>query len=216
MVLLDDLYDVRHLDALDRTSPGGPMPTVQFYLDYRSPYSYLAQSQLGDVALEIYPFDVLDVMKRVNNTPTTITCAAKNRYATADLGRWAARYKIPLAPHPQMRSIDGRRLLRATLAVEQGPERRKAAVALFHAMWGVPAPLGTVDEVAAVLAKAGVNVAAIKDRFDADATEKALDKACAEAAERGVFGSPTFFVGTQMFFGNDRLDFVREALAGAA
>ena len=70
------------------------MPTVQFYLDYRSPYSYLAQSQLSDVALDIQPFDVLDVMKRVNNTPTTITCAVKNRYATADLGRWAARYDL--------------------------------------------------------------------------------------------------------------------------
>lgn len=192
------------------------MPTVHFYFDYRSPYSYLAQSQLGDLALEIRPFDVLDVMKRVNNTPTTITCAVKNRYAGADLGRWAARYKIPFAPNPQMRTLDGRRLLRATLAVKEGAERRKAAVALFDAMWGVPAPLGTVDEVAAVLAKAGVNVAAIKGAFDAAETETALENACAEAAERGVFGSPTFFVGTEMFFGNDRLDFLREALARAA
>jgi 2-hydroxychromene-2-carboxylate isomerase len=192
------------------------MPAVQFYFDYRSPYSYLAQSQLRDLALEICPFDVLDVMKRVNNTPTTITCAAKNRYASADLGRWAARYGIPLAPNPQMRTLDGRRLLRATLAVKQGPERRQAAVALFDAMWGVPAPLGTVDEVAAVLAKAGLNVAAIKDAFDAPETEAALESACAEAAERGVFGAPTFFVGAEMFFGNDRLDFLREALARAA
>jgi 2-hydroxychromene-2-carboxylate isomerase len=64
--------------------------------------------------------------------------------------------------------------------------------------------------------KAGVNAAAIKAAFDAADTEAALDKACAEAAERGVFGSPTFFVGTEMFFGNDRLDFLREALARAA
>jgi hypothetical protein len=60
-----------------------------------------------------------------------------------------------------------------------------------------PAPLGTVDEVASVLTKAGVNAAAIKAAFDAAETETALDKACAEAAERGVFGSPTFFVGTR-------------------
>jgi 2-hydroxychromene-2-carboxylate isomerase len=192
------------------------MSTVHFYFDYRSPYSYLAQSQLGDLALEIRPFDVLDVMKRVNNTPTTITCAAKNRYAGTDLGRWAARYGIPFAPNPQMRTLDGRRLLRATLAVKQGVERQRAAAALFDAMWGVPAPLGTVDEVAAVLTKAGVNAAAIKAAFDAADTETAMDKACAEAAERGVFGSPTFFVGTEMFFGNDRLDFLREALARAA
>jgi 2-hydroxychromene-2-carboxylate isomerase len=188
---------------------------VQFYLDYRSPYSYLAQTQLGDVALEIRPFDVLDVMKRVNNVPTTITCAVKGRYAGADLGRWVKRYGIAFARNPQMREIDGRRLLRATLAVSAS-ERRKAAAALFSAMWGVPAPLGTLDEVASVLAKAGIDAAAIKERIDAPELESMLEQACVEAAERGVFGSPTFFVGNEMFFGNDRLDFLREALAGAA
>ena len=191
------------------------MAAVQFYLDYRSPYSYLAQSQLDDVALEIRPFDVLDVMKRVNNVPTTITCAVKGRYAGADLGRWVKRYEIPFARNPQMREIDGRRLLRATLAVDQS-ERRKAAAALFNAMWGIPAPLSTLDQVADVLAKAGLDAASIKDRIDAPELENALDQACAEAAERGVFGSPTFFVGKEMFFGNDRLDFLREALAGEA
>ena len=191
------------------------MAAVQFYLDYRSPYSYLAQSQLDDVALDIRPFDVLDVMKRVNNVPTTITCAVKGRYAGADLGRWVKRYEIPFARNPQMREIDGRRLLRATLAVDQS-ERRKAAAALFNAMWGIPAPLSTLDQVADVLAKAGLDAASIKDRIDAPELENALDQACAEAAERGVFGSPTFFVGKEMFFGNDRLDFLREALAGEA
>jgi 2-hydroxychromene-2-carboxylate isomerase len=192
------------------------MTAVQFYFDYRSPYSYLAQSQLGDLELDLRPFDVLDVMKRVNNVPTTITCAVKGRYAGTDLGRWTARYKIPFARNPQMRDIDGRRLLRATLFTRAGDERRKAVAALFVAMWGVPAPLGTVEEVAAVLAKAGVNADAIKSRFDAAESDAALDKACEEAAERGVFGSPTFFAGNEMFFGNDRLDFLREALAGAA
>ena len=66
-----------------------------------------------------------------------------------------------------------------------------------------------------MLTKAGVNAAAIKAAFDAAETEIALDKACAEAAERGVFGSPTFFVGTEMFFSDDRLDFLREALGRA-
>lgn len=191
------------------------MAVVQFYLDYRSPYSYLAQTQLGDVELEIRPFDVLDVMKRVNNVPTTITCAVKGQYAGADLGRWVKRYGIPFARNPQMRDVDGRRLLRATLAVPPN-ERRKAVAALFLAMWGVPAPLTTLDEVADVLTKAGLNAAAIKDRIDSPELENMLEQACVEAAERGVFGSPTFFVGKEMFFGNDRLDFLREALAGAA
>ena len=74
------------------------MAAIDFYFDYRSPYSYLAQSQLGDLALEIRLVRCPRRHEAVNNTPTTITCAAKNRYAGADLGRWAARYGIPFAP----------------------------------------------------------------------------------------------------------------------
>ena len=74
-------------------------------------------TQIDDIALTFHPFDVLDVMKRVNNTPTTIICKVKGRYAQADLGRWARRYQAPVGRHPDMGEIDGLRLLREALAV---------------------------------------------------------------------------------------------------
>ena len=192
------------------------MTTVAFHFDYRSPYSYLAMTQIAGLDLTLHPFDVLDVMKRVGNTPTTITCKAKGRYAQADLGRWARRYQVPVGRHPAMGEIDGLRLLRATLAIAQGPDRRKAAVALFGAMWGSHVPLGTPADVAALLGGAGVAGAAeLAERMDQPDLVAELDAANAAAAERGVFGSPTFFVGDEMFFGNDRLDFLREALETA-
>jgi len=190
---------------------------VAFHFDYRSPYSYLALTQTGDLDLALLPFDVIDVMKRVGNTPTTITCKVKGEYAAKDLGRWARRYGVPLSRNPAMREIDGRRLLRATLAIPDGPERRKTVEALFKAMWADPAPLGSPTEVAALLASAGVaGSAALAERMDSDELEATLDTANAAAAERGVFGSPTFFVGDEMFFGNDRLEFMRDALAVTA
>lgn len=193
------------------------MAAVAFHFDYRSPYSYLAMTQISDIDLALYPFDVIDVMKRVGNTPTTITCKVKGEYASIDLGRWARRYRVPLSRNPQMREIDGRRLLRATLAIPDGPERRKASEALFKAMWAEPAPLGTPAEIAALLTSSGVaGSTALAERMDSDELEATLDAANAAAAERGVFGSPSFFVGAEMFFGNDRLEFMREALAVAA
>ena len=51
-----------------------------------------------DVALTLHPMQILKVMERVGNVPTTITCAAKGRYARNDLGRWAQRYGITLNP----------------------------------------------------------------------------------------------------------------------
>jgi len=190
---------------------------VAFHFDYRSPYSYLALTQIADLNLTLHPFDVIDVMKRVGNVPTTITCKVKGEYAGKDLARWTRRYAVPFSRNPAMREIDGRRLLRATLAIPQGPDRRKAVEALFKAMWGEPAPLGSPAEIAALLGSAGIaSAAALADQMDSEALEAQLDAACAAAADRGVFGSPTFIAGDEMFFGNDRLDFLREALAVTA
>ncbi|MFL5297769.1 MAG: 2-hydroxychromene-2-carboxylate isomerase [Phenylobacterium sp.] len=188
------------------------MAPVEFFFDFRSPYSYLAFSQLGDIGLAIRPMDVLEVMKEVGNTPTTIVCAAKGRYAGADLQRWTALYRLPFQRHPEMRSVDGRRLLRAVLAA--GDQARAAVAALFPAMWGDPQPLATPEDVAALLAKAGVTVDAAT--LDDPSLDARLSEASHAAAERGVFGAPTFITGGEMFFGNDRLDFLRRHLEQAA
>jgi len=181
--------------------------TVAFHFDYRSPYSYLAMTQMGDLALTLHPFDVLDVMKRVGNSPTTIICKAKGDYAGKDLARWAQRYGVPLSRNPKMRELDGRRLARATLAIPEGAERRKAVEALFKAMWVDHPPLDTSADIATLFSAAGVALTAdFTVKVDSDALE----------TQRGVFGSPSFFVGDEMFFGNDRLDFLRDALAVAA
>jgi 2-hydroxychromene-2-carboxylate isomerase len=85
--------------------------------------------------------------------------------------------------------------------------------AVFHALWVVPRNLGDANELAAVLAGAGLDGTAFQALTN-EAEVKARLVANTEASvERGVFGAPTCFVGDQMFFGQDRLDFVREALA---
>ena len=193
------------------------MATVAFNFDYRSPYSYLALTQLSDIDLSLHPFDVIDVMNRVGNTPTTITCKVKGEYAGKDLARWTQRYGVPFGRNPAMRDINGQRLLRATLAIPDGAERRKAVEAIFKAMWGEPAALGSPAEIVALLRSAGVAATAtLAEQMDSNELEAALQAANAAAAERGVFGSPSFFVGDEMYFGNDRLEFLREALAVAA
>lgn len=189
------------------------MVAVAFHFDYRSPYSYLAMTQMGDLELTLHPFDVIDVMKRVGNTPTTITCKVKGEYAGKDLARWTKHYGVPFSRNPAMREINGQRLLRATLAIPDGPDRRKAVTAIFTAMWGEPAPLATPEDIATLLHAAGVaGAAALADQMDNAEMDSALEAANAAAAERGVFGSPSYFVEDEMFFGNDRLDFLRAAL----
>jgi 2-hydroxychromene-2-carboxylate isomerase len=190
------------------------MSKLEFYFDFSSPYSYLAHTRLHELGVHVtmVPFDVLDVMKRVGNVPTSAISRAKGRYVRQDLLRYAARYGVKLQLHPRSNEIDSRRLLRATLAAAQLGDPASAVAAIFHARWCEPAPLETSAQIAALLGAAGYSSAAIEPLIDDPRLDETLDRSNAAAAERGVFGAPTFFIGDEMFFGNDRLDFVQARL----
>ena len=185
--------------------------TVEFYFDFRSPYSYMAYSQLARMEVEV----VLKVMEQVGNVPTTLICSAKARYARVDLGRWAQRYGIPLNP-TDIKAVDGEACLRAVLAAGSAKDAATITEALYRACWGEAKALTSKEEILAVLAATGIDTEALGARVDSPEVVATLERSTNEAAERGVFGSPTVFFGEQMFFGNDRLDFLREALAQAA
>jgi 2-hydroxychromene-2-carboxylate isomerase len=187
---------------------------VEFFYDFRSPYSYLAFTQLRqmDVAITLKPMQILKVMERVGNVPTTITCAAKGRYARVDLGRWAQRYGVMLNPS-DMKANDGDALSRAVLAAATTEQAVEVTMALYRAIWSNGETLASTDTILAALAGAGIDISAPARGIDSPETIAQLEANTDEAVERGVFGSPTIFVGDAMFFGNDRIEFVREELA---
>lgn len=188
--------------------------SVELFYDFRSPYSYLAVTQLQqlDVTIDLKPMQILKVMERVGNVPTTITCAAKGRYARADLGRWAQRYGIMLNPS-DMKANDGDAMSRAVLAAASPDEAMAVTDALYRTIWSEGVTLADTAAIQAALTAKGIDMSAIAGRIDDPAVTAQLLANTDEAVERGVFGSPTIFVGSAMFFGNDRIDFVREEVA---
>lgn len=186
---------------------------IEFFYDFRSPYSYLAFTQLMDMDVDISlrPMQILKVMEKVGNVPTTITCAAKGRYARMDLARWAQRYGIALNPS-DMRKNDGDACSRAVLSAASSAEANAITLALYRACWSEGKTLENSNDVLAAIRAAGIDTAGIAASLDTDEVIARLEANTDEAAERGVFGSPTVFVGDVLFFGNDRLDFVREEL----
>ena len=133
--------------------------TVRFAFDYRSPFSYLANSQLaglGASSIEFQPVDVLRLMEKVNNQPSS-KCSNKLKYAFADAARWAAIYGLPLQPNraffasPEAPQV-ARLLLRGALAAEAHGVFGPYHAAIFEAMWGTPADLITTQGRLAVLA----------------------------------------------------------------
>jgi 2-hydroxychromene-2-carboxylate isomerase len=187
---------------------------VELFYDFRSPYGYLAFTQLRemDINLVLRPMQILKVMEKVGNVPTTIICKAKGRYARTDLGRWARRYGIALNPS-NMAENDGDACSRAVLAADSPAEASAITLALYRACWSEGKSLATTGDILAAITAAGIHASNIAKLIDAPEVVAQLDANTAEAAERGVFGSPTMIVGDAMFFGNDRLDFLREELA---
>ena len=195
--------------------------TIDFYFDFPSPYAYLAHTQLPRIAAEhgatitYHPFRILELMKIVGNRPTTIECENKRRYAGADLARWTRRYKVEFARNPHSKSFDFAELERGALVAIEDGRGAECVTAITGAIWGRPADLSQRSVLIDVLAGAGLDGARLLERASAADIVAKQDTETKAAATRGVFGAPTMFVGDQMFFGNDRLDFVAEALRSA-
>jgi 2-hydroxychromene-2-carboxylate isomerase len=193
--------------------------SVDFYFDFGSPAAYLAATQLphvcADTGAELVwkPMLLGGVFQATgNHSPAEI--APKGPYMTVDLQRFARRYGVPFVHNPHF-PINTLLLMRGATAIQlQQPGRFDAYVdAIYHAMWVEPRNLNDPAEVGAVLQAAGFDPAALLAAAGQQEVKDRLKAVTQEAVARGVFGAPTMFVGSDMFWGQDRLDFVREALA---
>jgi 2-hydroxychromene-2-carboxylate isomerase len=196
--------------------------TIDFYFDFPSPYAYLAHTQLPRIAAQqnasitYHPFRILELMKLVGNRPTTIECKSKGKYAGVDLQRWTKRYGVAFARNPHARSFDYAALDSGALVAIADGKGAEYVTAVFSGIWAKQADLCERSVLIRLLSEVGFDAPRLLERADSADVVAKLETATQAAADRGVFGAPTMFVGDEMFFGNDRLDFVTEALRSAA
>jgi 2-hydroxychromene-2-carboxylate isomerase len=195
------------------------MPRLEYFFDYVSPFSYLADSQLPALLertgaeLVYRPFLLGGVMKSSGNAPP-FTVPNKGRYVGNDVNRWAARYGLEMAPnsHFPVNTVLAMRAAVALLDAGDAQAFRAYHQAAFGAMWNEGANLADEAVLRDLLTKAGSDGDAVIARCAEPEVKNALRANTDEAVERGAFGAPSFFVREELFFGNDRLDFVEEAL----
>jgi len=186
---------------------------LEFFYDYVSVYSYLANSQLhtlGESEIVYRPMFLGGVMQATGNRPPA-SVEAKGRYLAVDVERWARRYAVPLVINPVF-PLNTLNALRVAIAAQRRGEFAAVHQPLFDAAWVRRVNLGEPDELFRIVGDAGLPAEEYFDLVGLQDIKDELKKNTEEAVRRGVFGAPTFFVGDQMFFGNDRLDQVREAL----
>ena len=193
---------------------------LEFWFDVGSPYSYLAWRALPRLLedtgarLEWRPMLLGGVFKATgNHSPAEIP--AKSRWTRVDMDRWAKRIGTTIAMNPFF-PINTLALMRGAVAVQmRGDDQLSRYLdAIFPAMWVAQRNLGDLAELADVLRAGGFDPDDVFAIANAPEAKERLKANTEEAVARGVFGAPTFFVGDEMFWGQDRLDFVAQALLG--
>jgi 2-hydroxychromene-2-carboxylate isomerase len=192
--------------------------TLEFYYDYGSPYSYLADTQVEIIAkragatLARKPMLLGGIFKATGNA-SPMTVAQKSKWSAFDLPMWAKYYGVPFQRNPFF-PVNTLALMRGAAAAQIDGLFERYHPAIYRAMWVDGRNLNDIAEVAAVLTAAGLDAARFGSRIQDQDVKDRLKATTDEAAARGVFGAPTSFVDDMMFFGNDRLPFVEMALKG--
>lgn len=193
--------------------------SVEFFFDVGSPAAYLAWTQMPRIAQETgaevidRPFLLGGVFQAtVNKSPMEVP--AKGKYMIDDLQRFARRYGVPFAHNPHF-PINTLMLMRGAVALQmRDPQKLRPYVdAVYRAIWVDGKNMNDPATVGAVLSAAGFNAQELLALTADPQVKDKLKAVTQEAVERGAFGAPTFFINGRMYWGQDRLDFIKEELA---
>jgi len=194
------------------------MARLEFWFDFSCPFAYVASTQVEQLAqrtgaeLDLRPMLLGGVFK-ARGTPQNLAATlnpAKARHNLDDMRRQAQRVGVPLrmpASHP-MRTVEA---LRCVLAAGLS---RPLIHRIYRAYWDENADISDRAVLARAIAEVGLDPATILARAETAEIKDELRRRTDEAVERGIFGVPTYFVGDQLFWGQDRSDMVEEALGG--
>jgi 2-hydroxychromene-2-carboxylate isomerase len=189
---------------------------VDFYFDFGSPTSYLAYTQIGNLAKQTgaavnYKPILLGGVFAATGNRAPGEVPAKGKWMIEDLECFAQHYNVPYRWNSHF-PINTLPLMRGAVFAQQHNFLTAYSDAIFRAMWVDNINMADPKEIGAVLKAAGLDEAKIIAGVAEPAVKDALKKITEEAVQRGVFGAPTFFIGDRMIFGQDRLMFVEAAL----
>lgn len=194
---------------------------LEFLFDFGGPNSYLAHKVLPDLcartgAEAVYtPILLGGLFKLTNNQAPLIRYAetpAKRNYEMLEFDRFVKAHNIPFRMNPHF-PINSLHLMRGAVAAQHLGCFMPYVETIMTAMWEKEINVGDPDAVRSVLDDAGLDSAALLAKADDQDVKAELVANTDKAAERGAFGVPTFFVGTDMFWGKERMGQVEDALA---
>jgi 2-hydroxychromene-2-carboxylate isomerase len=196
-------------------------PAVQFLFDFGSPNAYLchkvipAIEQRTGVKFEYVPILLGGLFKLANNRSPMEAFAGianKQAYDKLEMKRFVAKHKLDRFRFNPFFPINTLQLMRGAVAAQTLGNFKPYVNAMYQAMWEQGRNMYEPTEIIDVLQTAGIDSGALLEAAQLSEVKSALLANTQSAFERGAFGSPTFFVGSEIFFGKDRLRDVEEEI----
>ena len=196
--------------------------TVDYYFCLNSPWVYLSHGRLEEIArghgarINYIPVDLKEMMLRLIGMEDPPERSELHRaYGKRDMARWAAHYGLPLAENPRFYPVSQHLAARVTVAADRlGADIGRLVFALPKAVWAEDRDIADRGVLAAICEECGLPGDIVLQAADDPAVTDRFMSNTDEALARGVFGIPSYVVDGEIYWGQDRLDFVDRALAG--
>jgi len=198
--------------------------TVQFLFDFGSPNAFLSHEAIPAIAarsgatFDYVPVLLGGIFKATNNRSPAETYAGvrnKREFHQIETERFLKRFKVqPYAWNPHF-PVNTLNLMRAAVAAQVEGVFERYIEAAFHHMWVEPKKMDDPEIAIAAITSSGLDGARLFARGQDAEVKAKLVANTQDAVERGAFGSPTFFVGKEMFFGKEQLREVEDLINGA-
>ncbi len=189
---------------------------VTFFYDYGSPASYLAWTQLPALCarhaatIDYRPILIGGLFKLTGNR-SPVTVDAKGAWFFKDMARFAERYDVPFRKNPHF-IINSLPLMRGALWAEAEGRLGDYNRIMFEACWVEGRDLNDPAVIMATLAEGGLDAGTVAEAIRTDAIKQRLIQVTQDAVDQGIFGVPSMIVDGELHFGQDRLEWVEDAL----
>ena len=195
---------------------------VEFLFDFGSPNAYLAHKVIPEIEartgakFEYVPVLLGGIFKLTNNKPPMVAFGGirnKMEYEILETRRFIARHgltQFKFNPHFPVNTLT---LMRMAIAAQIAGDLPRYVDAAFHHVWVAPKKMDDPEVIRAALTQSGLDAESLFERAQSPEVKQKLMNNTERAVARGAFGSPSFFVGDELYFGKDRLRDVEEAIA---
>jgi 2-hydroxychromene-2-carboxylate isomerase len=197
--------------------------TIEYYFAPQSPWTYLGHERLSDIAqaagaqIRVYPVDLGRVFPVSGGLPLPKRAPQRQAYRLLELKRYSEFLQLPMNLQPKFFPVGGDDAAKLIIAVDMhdgSAAAMRVAGAVLKACWAEERNIASEQTFAEILQTSQLPAARL-EQAHAQAVQERYDADTARAIELGVFGAPSYVIDGEMFWGQDRLDFVQRKLASA-